>query len=60
MSITELARASGLPPLTVEAMEAGRRSPTLAQLVELARALDCSADALVAAALAKRVPKRRR
>ena len=60
MSVADLARASGLPRLTVEAMEAGRRSPTLAQLVALAQALDCSANALVAATLAKRVPKRRR
>lgn len=59
MSVAGLARAAGLPRVTLEAMEAGRRSPTLVQLVALARALGCEADALVAATLAPRARKAR-
>ena len=52
LSLEELARDSGLPQVTLEAMEAGRRAPTLAQLVMLSEALGCTADALVAATTA--------
>lgn len=52
LSVDELARESGLPRMTLEAMEAGRRAPTLAQLVMLSEALGCTADVLVEATTA--------
>lgn len=59
-SVADLARSSGLSHAMVEAMEAGRRAPTLAQLVMLSEALGCTADALVAATTAaSRGDKRR-
>jgi ribosome-binding protein aMBF1 (putative translation factor) len=55
-----LAQASGLRVSAVKAMEAGRRAPTLSELVGLGRALEMSAPALVALVLAQgRVRSRR-
>jgi len=55
-SQSDLAGRCGLQPSAVAHFEAGRRTPSLHNLVRLCRALGCQSDYLIGLSLAERFP----